>query len=200
MACSSRGCERKGGKSKGKESHGYRPRLHSQQPDYPAGSLKDLGLTHEPKRLFLSKWLVNTFFRRIGLSMRRGTAKSAETQPEQIESFRVIMMRRLLDVTVIHVIIPALVFQFDETGISPLGFGKEGRAQQGASQVTLRGLDDKRQVTASIVIDGENNFVSPIQIIWEGAEGSSVACEADMWTRNMLSGCATHKPRHTGQR
>lgn len=123
--------------------------------DHPAGSLKDLGLTREPKGLFLSKDWVNNFCRRIGLSMRKGTAKFSETQPEQVQSFRVIMMRRLLYVMVIHVIIPALVFQFDETGISLLGFGKEGRAQKGASQFTLRGLDDKRQVTASIVINGE---------------------------------------------
>ena len=37
------------------DAHGYRSRLHSQQPDYPADSLCDLGLTKEKKKLFLSK-------------------------------------------------------------------------------------------------------------------------------------------------
>ena len=50
-------------------------------------------------------------------------------------------------------IIPALFFQFDKTGMELLSFGKTGRAPAGVSQFMLRGMDVKRQVTASIAID-----------------------------------------------
>ena len=32
------------------DAHDYRSRLHSKQPEYPVDSLKDVGLTHEPKK------------------------------------------------------------------------------------------------------------------------------------------------------
>ena len=98
---------------------------------HPVDSYADAGLKSEEGALLMTKRWVNRFCQRIRLSMRRGTAKFSEAQPEEVARHREIMVLRLLYVMVNFRISPGLVFQFDETGIELLSFGKQGRAPTG---------------------------------------------------------------------
>ena len=56
-----------------------------------------------------------------------------------------------------------LLFQSDETGCIILPMAKQGRAEKGVNEVKTPGADEKRQVTCTPIIDGENmyNLVEP---------------------------------------
>ena len=71
---------------------------------------------------------------------------------------------------VVNNVIPKLVFQMDETGVSLLPFSKRGRAQAGISEVLWHGWDEKRQFTITPIINGEGELVQPTQMIWGGTE------------------------------
>ena len=47
---------------------------------------------------------------------------------------------------------------------------KRGRAEKGVKEVKTHGADEKRQVTCTPIIDGENKLVEPTQVIWGGEE------------------------------
>ena len=130
------------------------------------GNMKDHGLVPEPGRIWLSTKAICKFYLNIGMSMRAGTSSiSKKPAPAEVASLRNVMKLRLVFSMVTHNVIPKLVFQMDETGVSLLPFSKRGRAQMGASEVNWHGWDEKRQFTITPIIDGESKLVEPTQMI-----------------------------------
>jgi len=62
-------------------SHGGSNLLHSKQTSVPLkGTLRQAGLTPEANKIFWSKRIMNPFFRKIGLAMRKGTCNHGKTK------------------------------------------------------------------------------------------------------------------------
>ena len=156
-----------------------------------SGVMKDHGLVPEAGRIWLSTRAVCRFYTDIGMSMRSGTSSiSKKPQPSEAASLRNIMKLRLLFCMVTHSVVPQLVFQIDETGVSLLPFSKRGRAQAGVSEVLWHGWDEKRQFTVTPIIDGEGKVIQPSQMIWGGQEYKKVG---GVFTSERLNG-ACPKP------
>ena len=156
---------------------GYENLIHPEQVYYPLESMASAGIKPHKGCTFWSQRIVNRFCSRIGLSMRKGTKSfSKQRDDEQIKACRYIMYLRLLFMVVTFCIPEYLVYNFDETGVELLRFGKYGREQRGFAEVSWHGFDDKRQFTACIVINALGEMVNPTQIIWRGKAGLHGAC------------------------
>ena len=97
------------------------------------------GIKPESGKVFFTKRSVNEYFRRIGLTYRKGTQNhSKQKRPEEVDALRELMMLRLLFMMVEFCVVPMLVFQMDETGLQFLMFGEHGRAEKGTQRPAYR--------------------------------------------------------------
>ena len=152
--------------------HAHAHLLHSGQTAFPIpGTLRSNGLQPEEGKMFWTKRAVNHFFQKIGMSVRSSTGCfNKKRTPDQLDAHRKTMTLRLLYIMVTKTVPRCLLFQSDETGTLLLPMPKRGRAEKGVEEVKTHGADEKRQVTCTPIIDGENNLVKPTQVIWGGEE------------------------------
>jgi len=155
--------------------------LHSMQTSVPLLiSLKAAGFAHEPGKVFWTKRLLNRFFLKIGLSMRKGTCNHGKSKkPAEVDGLRKLLGLRLLWVMVKKCVPRGLIFQLDETGVDLLPLHNYGRAAQGSKEVNFHGIDEKRQFTLTPVIDGDGELLKPTQTIWGGQEFKTIPDPAD---------------------
>ena len=66
-----------------------------------------------------------------------------------------------------HDVPPALVLNLDQTTHSYVSLGKYTSSSKGSKNVPIKGLDDKRQITATFVISATGFFLS-IQLNYRG--------------------------------
>ena len=84
---------------------------------------------------------------RMGFVWRAGT-KAARKVPEDFADLKAEFLDRITEKVVQYNIPPELVINIDQTGVAIVPTSKWTMAQRGSKQVSVIGIDDKRQITA----------------------------------------------------
>ena len=103
---------------------------------------------------------------RMGLVKRKATTKAKVT----VEHFENVKAQFLFDIKAIveiEEVPPALVINWDQTGINYVPVSSWTMAKEGSKRVEIFGLDDKRQITGVFGCNMEGDFL-PIQIVYKG--------------------------------
>lgn len=117
---------------------------------------------------------------RLGYSMRKAT-QAARSVPEDWEQQGELFVLRLANLVFGHGLHKEDVVNLDETGLEVVGTASGGktRAFKGSKDVAVQGLGDKRQLTATAIVDAAGNCY-PWQIIYKGKDGSERALPKNM--------------------
>ena len=98
---------------------------------------------------------------------RKGTTGKVEPSKKFLEEEKFTFQRKISNVILDHDIPPALVLNLDQTPLSYVSPGKYTFSSKGAKNVPIKGLDDKRQITATFVVSATGTFL-PVQLIYQG--------------------------------
>lgn len=130
-------------------------------------SLKPSLLPENGGSLELGKPWAESILRRTGFVKRKGT-KAARKLPDNFADLKDDFLRRVADTVKEHDIPPSLVVNIDETALPIIPESNWTLEESGARQVSITGLDDKRQLTAFVgcTMDGQ---VLPPQLLNEGS-------------------------------
>ena len=110
-------------------------------------------------------WGKNTLHR-MGLVKRKGTTKAKVL----VEDFDVVKAQYLSDIKAViemEEVPPALVINWDQTGINYVPVSAWTMAKEGSKRVEICGIDDKRQITGVYGCSMAADFL-PIQLVYEG--------------------------------
>ena len=119
-------------------------------------SLKPSLLPENGGSLELGKPWAESILRRMGFVKRKGT-KAARKLPDNFADLKDDFLKRVADTVKEHNIPPSLVVNIDETVLPIIPVSYWTLEESGAKQVSITGLDDKRQLTAFVgcTMDGE---------------------------------------------
>jgi len=133
------------------------------------GILKDTnrGLLEENGGpISLNKTWAKSILKRMGWVKRKGT-KAARKLPENFENVRSDFLDTIAK-TVKDCSIPkSMMVNFDETGVNVVPASNWTLHEQGAKQVPITGIDDKRQITA-VLANTPTGVLLPPQLIYGG--------------------------------
>ena len=116
--------------------------------------------------LELGRGWVESFLSRLGFVTRKGT-RAARKRPADFPDLERDFLRRIQVCVAEHKIPNCLIINFDQTGVNVVPTGKYTVEVQGSKQVEITGLDDKRQVTALLSVNLDDDFLPP-QILYKG--------------------------------
>ena len=121
---------------------------------------------------------------------RKGTTGKVESSQQFLDKEKLTFQRNLSTIIEHHDIPKDLVLNLDQTPLSYVSPGKYTFNPKGAKTVPIKGVDDKRQITATFSISMTGSFLT-IQLIYEGK------------TRRCLPNCdfpkgfnVTYSPNH----
>ena len=121
---------------------------------------------------------------------RKGTTGKVESSQQFLDKEKLTFQRNLSTIIEHHDIPKDLVLNLDQTPLSYVSAGKYTFNPKGAKTVPIKGVDDKRQITATFSISMTGSFLT-IQLIYEGK------------TRRCLPNCdfpkgfnVTYSPNH----
>jgi hypothetical protein len=120
------------------------------------------GVTWEPK----TSW-ARVFATRIGLSLRKGT-QAARHLPANFEQIKHLHILRFVWLVSLYGLQPCFVFNLDETGVRFMPLKGKTWGEKGAKQISITGLDDKRQFTAFPIINAAGELCGHVQLTWQG--------------------------------
>jgi hypothetical protein len=112
-----------------------------------------------------------TFMYRLGLKPRRGT-RPARALPPDFKTVQRLFLMRIVYVVLTHSVMRMFFFNLDETGIRFMPLKDHTWAAEGASQVDISNLGDKRLFTGVPVVDACGSLVYT-QMIWQGKTDAS---------------------------
>ena len=98
---------------------------------------------------------------------RKGTTGKVEPSKKFLEEEKFTFQRKISNVILDHDVPSALVLNLDQTPLSYVSPGKYTFSSKGSKNVPIKGLDDKRQITATFVVSATGSFL-PIQLIYQG--------------------------------
>ena len=98
---------------------------------------------------------------------RKGTAGKVEPSKKFLDEEKFTFQRKISNVILDHDVPSALVLNLDQTPLSYVSPGKYTFSSKGSKNVPIKGLDDKRQITATFVVSATGSFL-PIQLIYQG--------------------------------
>ena len=98
---------------------------------------------------------------------RRDTTGKVEPSEKFLEEEKFTFQRKISNVILDHDVPSALVLNLDQTTHSYVSLGKYTFSSKGSKNVPIKGLDDKRQITATFVVSATGFFLS-IQVIYRG--------------------------------
>ena len=97
---------------------------------------------------------------------RKGTTGKVEPSKRFLEEEKLIFQRKISNVILDYEVPSALVLNLDQTPLSYISPGKYIFSSKGSKNVPIKGLDDKRQITATFVVSATGFFL-PIQLIYQ---------------------------------
>jgi len=103
---------------------------------------------------------------RMGFVKRKGT-KAARKVPADFPQQKDQFLSRITTAVTTHSIPPELIINFDQTGVNVVPVSKWTMDSQGAKQVEILGLEDKRQVTVLLGTTLTGHLLPP-QVIYQG--------------------------------
>ena len=115
--------------------------------------------------LLTRHWGKNILYR-MGLVKRKGTTKASVS----VEDFDVLKAQFLSDIKAViemEEIPPALVINWDQTGINYVPISAWTMAKEGSKRVEISGINDKRQITGVYGCSMDGDFL-PIQLVYQG--------------------------------
>ena len=114
----------------------------------------------------ITKTWAQSLLKRMGFVKRKGT-KDAKKLPNDFDVIKADFLRRVDEQVVQHDIPDELVFNMDQSGGSLVPGGEWTMEQEGARQVPITGIDDKRQITAVLTVSKTGRML-PTQLIYAG--------------------------------
>ena len=103
----------------------------------------------------------------IKWTKRKGTTGKAEPSQQFLDEEKLTFQRNISIITEDHDIPKDLTLNLDQTQLSYVSHGKYTFDPKGAKTVPIKGVDDKRQITATFSISMTGSFL-PIQLNYEG--------------------------------
>ena len=98
---------------------------------------------------------------------RKGTTGKVEPSQQFLDEEKLIFQRNISTIIEDHDIPKDLILNLDQTPLSYVSPAKYTFSPKGAKAVPIKGVDDKRQITATFSISMTGSFL-PIQLIYEG--------------------------------
>ena len=115
----------------------------------------------------LSKDWAKRIFKKLNWKKRKATTGKVDPSPQFLAEEKFTFQRQIASVVYEHDIPPELVINLDQTPLSYVSPGKYTFSFKGAKNVPVKGVDDKRQITATFAVSSTGDFL-PIQLIYEG--------------------------------
>ena len=112
------------------------------------------------------KTFAESLLARMNYTKRKGT-KTAKKVPDNLENIHKRFSKEIKDKMREASVLPEMVINFDETGVPIVPQSQWMMAEQGAKQVPLTALDDKRQITAVLACSLSSELLPP-QLLYEG--------------------------------
>ena len=97
---------------------------------------------------------------------RKGTTGEVELSKKFLEEERFTLQRKISNVILDHDAPSALVLNLNQTPLSYASPRKYTFSSKGSKNVPIKGIDYKRQITATFVISATGSFL-PIQLIYQ---------------------------------
>jgi hypothetical protein len=119
----------------------------------------------EGKHLLTNSW-ASSLLKRMKYVKRKGT-KTAKKVPTNLPEISNLFWSRISSTVEKYKIPPELTVNTDETGAKYVPVSEWTMEEQGSNQVSLCGLDDKRQMTVFLSISVQGDILPP-QLIYEG--------------------------------
>ena len=99
-------------------------------------------------------------------SSRKGTTCKVEPSKQFLLEEKLRFQRRIASIIEEHDIPKELILNLDQTPLSYVSPGKYTFNPKGAKTVPIKGIDDKRQITATFTVSMTGKFL-PIQLVYE---------------------------------
>ena len=99
-------------------------------------------------------------------SKRKGTTGKIEPSKQFLVEEKLTFQRRIASIIEEHDIPKELILNLDQTPLSYVSPGKYTFNPKGAKTVPIKGIDDKRQITATFTVSMTGKFL-PIRLIYE---------------------------------
>jgi hypothetical protein len=122
--------------------------------------------TIEGEKLLANRSLAQSLLRRMGFVKRKGT-KAAKKLPTNFDELKLTFYGKIQSVVKDNNVHNKLIINFDQTGVNILPSSSYTMEKEGAKQVSIIGVEDKRQITAVFAIDMDGNLLPP-QLIYAG--------------------------------
>jgi hypothetical protein len=104
---------------------------------------------------------------KMRLSWRKGT-EPARSLPPNFDAIKLLYIQRFVWVILFYGIVAQMCFNLDETGCVLFPMPDHGWSYKGQKDAVLFGLDEKRQFTATPVINAAGELFEHTQLIWQG--------------------------------
>ena len=98
---------------------------------------------------------------------RKGTTGKVEPSKKFLKEEKCTFQRKFANVKLDDDVPSALILNLDQTPLSYVSPAKYTFSSKGSKNVSIKGLDDKRQITATFVVSA-TGFFRPIQLIYQG--------------------------------
>ena len=116
--------------------------------------LKEFG-----RGLELTENWVHNVFKSINWTKRKGTTEKVKPSKKFFEEEKFTFQRKISDVILDHDVPSALALNLDQTALPYVSPGKYTVSPKGSKNVLIKGLDDKRQITATFVVSATGFFL-----------------------------------------
>ena len=106
-------------------------------------------------------------FKSMNWIKRKGTTGKIEPSKQFLLEEKLTFQKKISGVNFEHNIPKELIINLDQTPLSYVSPGKYTFDVKGVKTVPIKGIDDKRQITATFAVSMSREFL-PIQVIYEG--------------------------------
>ena len=117
--------------------------------------------------LELTENLARNILKSMNWTKRKGTTEKVEPSKKFIEEEKFTFQRKISNVILDHDVPSALVLNLDQTPLFYVCPGKHTFSSKGSKNVLIKGLDNKRQITATLLVSATGSFLH-IQLIYQG--------------------------------
>ena len=125
--------------------------------------LKEFGGTLE----LTDRWASYLLSKTMRWVKRKGTTGKVAPPPLLLKEEKFSFQRDIAQAVYDHKIPKRLVFNLDQTPLNYISPGKYSFAPGGSKHVPIKGVDDKRQITATFAVNAAGEFF-PMQLIYQG--------------------------------
>ena len=112
------------------------------------------------------KW-ARGVLKKLNWTKRKGTTGKVEPSPQFLAEEKYTFQRNISVAITEHDVPPFLILNIDQTPLSYATTGKYTFNFKGAKNVPIKGVDDKRQITATFAVSCVGDFL-PMQLIYAG--------------------------------